>query len=66
LVSAEKKDGEMETVTVISEKGGVCKIKNPFGIGSYKAKYSWNGTLKSNENILTIVFPKGGRVVLSR
>ncbi|MEI6678736.1 MAG: glycoside hydrolase family 95-like protein [Mariniphaga sp.] len=66
LVSAEKKDGKMETITVISEKGGICKIKNPFGNDSYKAKYSWNGTLKSDENILTIVFPKSGRVILSR
>ena len=65
LVSAEQKGGEVEKVEIISEKGGVCKLRNPFGTNPYKIKYSWNGTFKSDKDILTIEFPKNGKVVFT-
>jgi alpha-L-fucosidase 2 len=65
LVSAEQKDGEVGKVEITSEQGGVCKLKNPFGASPYKVKYSWNGTLKSEKDILTIEFPKNGKVILT-
>ena len=52
-------------VEIVSEKGGVCKLKNPFQASPYKVKYSWNGTLKSEKDILTIDFPKNGKVVMT-
>jgi len=65
LVSAEQKNGKVTWVEIVSEKGGVCKLKNPFGTDSSHAKYSWNGTLKSENDILTIEFPKKGKVELT-
>jgi len=65
LVSAEQKNGKVTRVEIISEKGGVCQLKNPFGAASSHAKYSWNGTLKSENDILSIEFPRNGKVVLT-
>jgi alpha-L-fucosidase 2 len=65
LVTAEQKDGKVEKIEIISEMGGVCKLKNPFGSNHYKIKYSWNGALKSEKDILTIEFPKNGKVVMT-
>ena len=65
LVSAEQKAGKVVKVEIVSEKGGVCKLKNPFQASPYKVKYSWNGTLKSEKDILTIDFPKNGKVVMT-
>jgi len=36
LVSAELKDGQTHSVTIISEKGGICRLENPFGKNDYK------------------------------
>jgi len=58
LVSAEQKDGKVEKIEIISEMGGVCKLKNLFGLDQYKIKYSWNGTLIS----LRLNFQKTGRL----
>lgn len=66
LVSAEQKGGKVEKVEITSEQGGVCQLKNPFGNTPYKVKYSWNGTLKSEKDILTIEFPKNGRIVMTK
>ena len=63
LVSAEQKGGRVVKVEITSAQGGVCKLRNPFGDKPYKVKYSWNGTLKSDKGILTIEFPKNGKVV---
>ena len=66
LVSAEQKDGKVTRVEIISEEGGICKLKNPFGTAPCRAKYSWNGNLKSENDILSIEFPKYGKVVLTK
>jgi alpha-L-fucosidase 2 len=65
LVSAEQKGGKVEKVEIVSERGGICKLKNPFGVSPYKVKYSWNGVLKSEKDILTIEFPKNGKVMMT-
>ena len=36
LVSAEMRQGEVEEVTVLAEKGGVFKLENPFGERAYR------------------------------
>ena len=59
IISAEMKKGKTNSVTVYSEKGGIVKIANPFGIadikidGKYKSKTVSNSlieicTLKGN------------------
>jgi alpha-L-fucosidase 2 len=65
LVSARQKEGKMEKVEIISEKGGICKLRNPFGTTPYQIKFSWKGTVKTDGEILTIEFPKTGKVELS-
>ncbi len=64
LVSSQQKRGKVERVEIVSEKGGTCKLKNPFGSDRYQLKYSWKGTVKTESGILTIVFPQGGKVEL--
>ena len=66
LVSAVQKDGKVKSVEIISEKGGPCKLKNPFGDSTYKVKYSWIGSLKSDNDIITIEFPKNGKILLTQ
>ena len=64
LITSELKDGDVNKVENTSEKGGVCKLKNPFGAKPYKVKYSWNGKIKAEKDILTIEFPKNGKIVM--
>ena len=64
LVSAQQKGGKVEKVEIASEKGGICKLKNPFGSDRYRLKYSWKGSVKSDGDVLTIVFPQDGKVEL--
>ena len=65
LVSAEQKEGMVEKVEITSEQGGVCKLKNPFQTASCQIKYSWKGSQKTDNEIITIDFPKDGRVILT-
>ena len=65
LVSAEQKNGKVTRVEIISEKGGLCKLKNPFGENPYQKKFSWNGSLTADKDIITIDFPKNGKVALT-
>jgi alpha-L-fucosidase 2 len=65
LVSAQRKGGKIEKVEIVSEKGGTCKLKDPFGTNSYHLKFSWKGTLKTEGENLVIEFPKSGKLVLS-
>lgn len=39
LVSSSCKDGEIEYVTIVSEKGRTCKIENPWGNTTCKVIY---------------------------
>jgi alpha-L-fucosidase 2 len=65
LVSAQQKDGKVEKIQIFSEKGGTCKLKNPFRTAGYHANYSWPGALKEEGGIITIEFPQNGNVELS-
>jgi alpha-L-fucosidase 2 len=61
LVSAQQKDGSIEKIEISSENGGTCKLKNPFGTNRYRMKYSWNGSLKEDGDLLIIEFPRNGK-----
>ncbi len=45
LVSARKSSGNMQSVSVVSEKGGTLRMENPFGKNTYRVK----GTQKVTE-----------------
>lgn len=65
LVSAKKENGEVKKVEIVSEKGGTCRFHNPFGKDRYTIKYSWQGSLKTDGEILIIQFPVDGKVTLT-
>jgi len=52
-------------IEIVSEQGGTCKFKNPFGTSQYHIKYSWQGKLKADGDLITIEFPRNGKVELS-
>ena len=64
LVSAQQTGGKLDRVEIISEQGGICKLRNPFGSDPYHVKYSWTGAVKTEGEIMTIEFPKNGKVEL--
>ena len=64
LVSAKQRAGKVTRVEITSEKGGVCKLKNPFGTDKYQVKCSWKGTEKVDGQPLTFDFPPYGKVEL--
>ena len=66
LVSAQQKDGKMQKVAITSDKGGICKLKNPFGPDQYQIKYSWKGSVRTEGDILNIKFPCNSSVELLR
>ncbi len=61
LVSAQRTGGKVERVEIASEKGGTCKLKNPFGTDKYRLK-SIKGTVRAEGEILIIEFPENGKV----
>ena len=62
LVSARQKEGKVEKVEITSEKGGTCKLKNPFGTSPYCIKCSWKGTIKAEGEIMIVEFPQNGKI----
>lgn len=62
LVSAQRTGGKVGWVEISSEKGGICKLKNPFITDKYQVKYSWKAPVKAEGKILTIEFPENGKV----
>lgn len=61
LVSAQRTGGKVERVEIASEKGGICKLKNPFDADKYRLK-SFKGTVKTEGEILIIEFPENSKV----
>ncbi|MHC4691797.1 MAG: glycosyl hydrolase family 95 catalytic domain-containing protein [Planctomycetota bacterium] len=49
LVSAEKKKGKVVLVEITCEKGGICKLENPFD-GEYEIKGIESGKVKQKDN----------------
>ena len=65
LISAMRKGGKTEKVEIISEKGGICRIKNPFGKDLCRVKTSWGINKQFNEEIIEITFPENGKMKMS-
>ena len=64
LVSASLEKGAVSKVTILSEKGGTCRIKNPFGKSPVQANFSWKAENLTDGDFLSIKFPPGGRAEL--
>ncbi len=63
LVSAQKKDGKVVRVEIVSEKGGICRFKTPFGENAHSMKFSWKAAAAQSENGQLIVdFPVNGKM----
>ncbi|HEY5509809.1 MAG TPA: glycoside hydrolase N-terminal domain-containing protein [Prolixibacteraceae bacterium] len=66
LVSAKMEQGNVTGVKIVSEKGGLCRMKNPFGSNPFQTKCSWPGEVKTEGEILMIQFPENGKVELTK
>lgn len=64
LVSAIQEEGKVTEVEIVSEKGGTCQLKNPFGKEVFQVKCSWSDVLVSKGEILSFQFPENGKLVL--
>ena len=62
LVSAQKKDGKVVKVEIVSEKGGVCRFKTPFGENAHSMKFSWKAAARSEDGQLIVEFPVNGKM----
>lgn len=62
LVSAKMEQGETQLVKIRSEKGGILKIKNPFGNNKYKVSKKY----KTEGNTLVIDTKVDDEVILER
>ena len=60
LVSAEKKNGNIEKIEIFSEKGGTIKLANPFGETNFKGLKN----MKEENGILEINMKPGEKIVL--
>jgi hypothetical protein len=65
LVSASKKEGKVRKVEILAEKGGAMRLQNPFGKNPFKTKFSWQGKIVTDGEILSIDFPVGGSAILT-
>lgn len=64
LVSAKRQEGKTGKVIISSEKGGTCKLFNPFGKEKFYTKFNWKGTISQDGEMLTIQFPENGTLEL--
>ncbi len=61
LVNAKKANGQVEEITIFSEKGGKCKLKLPFKTHYIQTK-SGVKLMKNEEGFLNIQFEKAGKI----
>ncbi|MCE4563434.1 glycoside hydrolase N-terminal domain-containing protein [Maribellus sp. CM-23] len=64
LVTAQKANGKIAKVSIASEKGGVCKISNPFPGKTCRVKYSWKESGSLTGDTLSIEVPAGETIEL--
>jgi len=66
LVSTLMKDGKVDIVDILSEAGGLCRLKNPFGGPAVLISNARGGPREISGDILSFETEKGGRYKLSR
>jgi alpha-L-fucosidase 2 len=66
LVSAERRYSQTQTVTITSEKGGICHIENPFGKNDYEIQGVARPGFRESENLFTMGTSAGQKITLIR
>ncbi|MGB2864067.1 MAG: glycoside hydrolase family 95-like protein, partial [Sedimentisphaerales bacterium] len=66
LVSAELKDGLTHSVTIISEKGDLCRLENPFEQNEYELKGAAKNAVGKDGDDLIIKTSVGQKIELIR
>jgi len=66
LVSAERKDGLTNSVTIISEKGGTCRLEKPFEHDKYELKGAAENAIGIDRDDLVIKTSAGQKITLIR
>lgn len=62
LVSASQVDGKVRNVIITSDKGGICKLKNPFGTSEFKIKSDCKHEIISENDLLIIQMLPGSTI----
>jgi len=65
LVSAGKKNGQIQQVEITSEKGGTIRLKNPFGTNKYSTKGINQKPTKDERDTIILKIPSGKKISLS-
>lgn len=65
LISAERKNGEVVRVEVVSEQGGVLKLADPFNGNPFKVE-GFTKDVKSVNNLLEVEIPAGEKLVFTK
>ena len=66
LVSAERKGGLTHSVRIISEKGGTCRLENPFEEADYEIKGAAKNAVSKDGDDLVIKTSAGQKITLVR
>jgi alpha-L-fucosidase 2 len=66
LVSAERRDGLTRNVKIMAEKGGICRLENPFPDSGFKVEGILNNNIQIKDNELNIQMSPGEQVTLVR
>jgi alpha-L-fucosidase 2 len=66
LVSASREDGSTQSVEITSEKGGLCRIENPFKGAEYEVKGVVRKAITRHGNDLTIKTTPGQKIVIAQ
>jgi hypothetical protein len=64
LVSAQRKDGNVSSITVESEKGGVLRLAKPVGEGQYTI--AGGKTLDDKNGVWTVEMKAGGKIRINK
>lgn len=66
LVSAVRRDGSTQSVEITSEKGGLCRLENPFGEAGFEIEGVPHDTIGRDSNDLLIKTTAGQTITLAR
>ncbi len=64
LVSAIIRNGKVQKIEIISEKGGTFKMRNPFRKIVCRSNLSWKGVVEQDEEYIVIEFPSKNKAIL--
>ncbi|MFH1716694.1 MAG: glycoside hydrolase family 95-like protein, partial [Planctomycetota bacterium] len=65
LVSAERREGQTRRVTIVAEKGGTCRLENPFSGSRFNVEGIAKKLIEETGSEIHIQMSLGGRVVLT-